>query len=117
MQVAEWEKADDVLPPSSTQPNIEARKSNYLQKFIDNCKINNIELVMCYSPYYGQIIPESIRMIEDLADKNAVPFLNYGDDIRFQKPEFFQDASHLNDTGTKEYTKELVSVLIRKWRL
>lgn len=66
---------------------------------------------MCYSPYYAQFTPASIRMIEELAVKNSVPFLNYGDDVRFQKPEYFQDTSHLNDRGAKEYTKEIVKVL------
>lgn len=66
---------------------------------------------MCYSPYYGQTIPASICLIEELATKNNVPFLNYGDDVRFQKPEYFQDASHLNDTGAREYSKEITRVL------
>ena len=108
MKITEGEQAADVLAPSSVEPNIEERKLVYLQKFIDDCKDNNIELVMCYSPYYGQPIPKSIRMIEELAEKNGVKFFNYGDDVRFQKPEFFQDASHLNDTGAKEYSKEIV---------
>lgn len=113
MKVAEGEKAADVLAPSSAQPNIEERKLEYLQKFIDDCKDNNIDLVMCYSPYYAQVTPASIRMIEELAVKNSVPFLNYGDDVRFQKPEYFQDASHLNDAGAREYSKEICSILSR----
>ena len=46
-----------------------------------------------------------------MAKKNNVPFWNYGDDVRFQNPEYFQDASHLNDTGAREYSKEIVNVL------
>lgn len=111
MKVTEGEKAADVLAPSSSKPNIEERKLIYLQKFIDDCKNNNIELLMCYSPYYNQPIPKSIRIIEELAEENGVKFLNYGDDVRFQKPEYFQDASHLNDTGGKEYSKVIVSML------
>lgn len=111
MKVAEGEKAADVLAPSAAHPNIEERKLIYLQKFIGDCKDNNIEIVMCYSPYYGQTIPASIRMIEELATKNDVPFLNYGDDVRFQKPEYFQDAGHLNDTGATAYSKMVVSFL------
>lgn len=111
MQVADGEKAADVLSPASDNPNIEARKLMYLQKFIDDCKNNNIRLVMCYSPYYGQAIPKSIRIIEELADKNDVPFLIYGDDIRFQKSEYFQDASHLNDTGAKVYSREIANMI------
>ena len=111
MEVKEGEKTADVLAPVSEDQNIEERKLLYLQKFIDDCKANNIELVMCYSPYYGQSVPKSIRIIEEMATKNNVPFLNYGEDERFQNPEYFQDASHLNDTGAKEFSKEITNVL------
>lgn len=111
MKVAEGEKVTDVLLSASDKPNIEERKLAYLQKFIDKCKDNDIKLVMCYSPYYGRTIPKSIKMIEEIADENDVKFLNYGDDGRFQKTEYFQDASHLNDKGAKEYSKEIANVL------
>ena len=111
MEVKEGEKTADVLAPVSEDQNIEERKLLYLQKFIDDCKANNIELVMCYSPYYGQSVPKSIRIIEKMATKNNVPFLNYGEDERFQNPEYFRDASHLNDTGAKEFSKEITNVL------
>lgn len=112
MQVAEGVKAADVLATtSSEEPIIEERKLLYLQKFIDDCKANNIQLVMCYSPYYGQSVPKSIRIIEGMAKKNDVSFINYGDDVRFQNPEYFQDASHLNDTGARVYSKEIVRLL------
>ena len=111
MKISEGEQVADILAPSSVEPNIEERKLVYLQKFIDDCKNNNIELVMCYSPYYGQPIPKSIRMIEELAEKNNVKFLNYADDVRFQNPEYFQDASHLNDSGAKEFSKVIARIL------
>lgn len=107
MIVKEGENVVDVLPPATEDSNIEERKLRYLQKFIDNCKSNNIKLIMCYSPYYGQAVPKSIRIIEELAAKNDVLFLNYGDDKRFQKLEYFQDASHLNNVGAQEYSKEI----------
>lgn len=41
-------------------------------------------------------------MIERLSKENDVLFLSYSDDGRFQKPEYFQDASHLKDVGSNE---------------
>ena len=111
MEVAEGKKVADVLGPSSDYPNIEDQKLAYLQKFIDDCYANNIELTICYSPYYGQDTPASISFIQEFAEKKGVTFLNYGNDIRFQKQEFFQDASHLNDTGAKVYSNEIASKL------
>ena len=111
MYIAEGQQAADVLVSSSEKSNIEQRKLMYLQKFIDVCKAHDIKLVMCYSPYYGQSVPKSIRMIQHIAEEKDVLFLNYGDDVRFQKSEYFQDASHLNDVGANEYSKEVVSNL------
>ena len=105
----------DILSPTSDIPNIEERKLVYIQKFIDDCKANNIKLVMCYSPYYGHNIPKSILIIEELAEKNDVDFLNYGNDMRFQNPKYFQDASHLNDIGAKEYSKA-ISCILKKFK-
>ena len=105
----------DILSPTSDIPNIEERKLVYIQKFIDDCKANNIKLVMCYSPYYGHNIPKSILIIEELAEKNDVDFLNYGNDMRFQNPKYFQDASHLNDLGAKEYSKA-ISCILKKFK-
>ena len=111
MEVKEGEKAADVLAPVSEDQNIEERKLLYLQKFIDDCNANNIQLIMCYSPYYGQATPKSIRIIEELATKNDVSFLNYGEDLRFQQPKYFQDASHLNDMGANVFSRQLSNVL------
>jgi hypothetical protein len=112
MHIAEEQKVSDIMPSTSySYPNIEDRKLLYLQKLIDDCKTNNIELVMCYSPYYGQTTPASICMIEQLATENNVTFLNYGSDVHFQKPEYFQDASHLNDNGARMYSMEISRVL------
>lgn len=98
-------------PSSYDAYDSEEQKLVYLQKFIDKCNTNNIKLIMCYSPYYGQTIPRSICMIEELAELNNVLFLNYGDDVRFQNHKYFQDASHLNDIGAIEYSKEITITL------
>ncbi len=113
MEVVESGAAADVLSPSVDRPQVEDRKLYYLQKFIDDCKIHDIKLVLCYSPYYGQTTPSSIRLIEELAQNNNVLFLNYGNDDLFQNNEYFQDASHLNDKGAKEYSKVVASTLKR----
>lgn len=111
MQVIESKESVYVHTPSSDEPIIEERKLLYLQKFIDDCKFNNIQLVMCYSPYYGQAISNSICKIEEVAEKNNVPFINYGVEKLFQKTEYFQDAGHLNDVGAHIYSKEIARLL------
>lgn len=53
MKVAQDGKVADVLAPTTENLDIEERKIEYLQKFIDVCKANNIGLVVSYSPYCG----------------------------------------------------------------
>ena len=100
-----------MLVPSSEESVIEERKLVSLLKFMCDCKANNILLVMCYSPYYGQSVPKSICMIEEMATKNDVMILNHGDNERFLKPKYFQNSSHLNDIGATEYSKAVARVL------
>lgn len=87
---------------------IEERKLEYVQKLINLCKTNDIKLVMCYSPYYNSKPAEGIERIKELAQSNGIMFLDYGQAEQFQNPEYFQDASHLNDTGAHEYTEEVL---------
>lgn len=87
------------------KPNIEKRKLEYMLRFIQMCKNNNIDLLLCYSPYYNKKQGEAVEMIKNIAAQNNVPFLDFCEDLRFQNAEFFKDPSHMNDIGAKEYTK------------
>lgn len=106
-------KAADVLDVADN-PTIEDRKLEYVQKLITLCKANGIELVMCYSPYYGSRPSASIEMIRELAQTNGIMFYDNGQDERFQKTDYFKDASHLNDTGAHVYTYEIIKRLKNK---
>lgn len=100
-------KAADVLD-SSNDVIIEERKLEYVQKLINLCKANDIKLIMCFSPKYNYKLTEGIERIKELAHNNGVLFLDYGQAEQFQNPEYFQDASHLNDTGAHVYTEEIL---------
>lgn len=99
-------KAADVLT-SSSEPDIEERKVVYVRKLIDLCRKNNIELVMCFSPYYNSSMPQSVSLLKDIAAEEGVPFFDYYSSEEYQRPEYFKDASHLNDTGARLYSREI----------
>ena len=101
-------KAADVLEVAKN-PVIEESKVIYLKKLIKLCDEKDIKLVLCYSPYFGSTPNKGIQMIQEIARENNIRFLDYGQNESFQKPVYFQDASHLNDTGAKEYTKEIIT--------
>ena len=50
-------------------------------------------------------------MIEEIADMNNVKFFDYGNDERFQRAPFFQDAGPLNDTDAKKYMMDIAEML------
>ncbi|SEK53302.1 hypothetical protein SAMN04487910_0748 [Aquimarina amphilecti] len=90
-----------------------------LKEFINNSKSNNVDLVFVISPTLRNINSnnKSLGMINEIADKEEVPILNFLDDKNFKdKLDWFHDPSHLNDTGAKYFTK-LVSERIIKEKL
>lgn len=93
-----WDKRLLICLTLSEAQIIEARKLVYLQKVI----------VMYYSPYCGQEIPACTYVAGVATRKNGVKFLNYSG---FQEPAYSQDAIHLNDTGTREFSNEIASIL------
>ena len=103
-------KAADVLE-SSSEIVIEERKLEYVQKLIDLCRANDIKLVMCHSPYYDKTASGGIERIKGIAYGNGIMFLDYGQAVQFQNPEYFKDASHLNDTGAHKYTEEVLKII------
>lgn len=109
MEVVDGNTADvlDVV----SDPVVEDTKVEYLHKLINICKQHNIKLAMCYSPYYGVKPSKSIAAIKDIAREENILFLDYSLDEEFQKAELFQDASHMNDTGARKYTNELLTIL------
>lgn len=99
--------ADDVLEESKVV-ELDSIKIQYIKKLIALCKQNDIKLVMCYSPYYKKPMPEGAKVIKQIAQQENVIFFDYNTDVRFQNEKYYQDASHMNDTGAKLYSKDLV---------
>lgn len=112
MDVALFEKDQEKESDEKIQESIvEDLKVEYVRKLIRLCKTNNIELVFTHSPQYRGKETEGIEMIKDIAMEQEVPFLDYFSDVRFQNPDYFQDAGHLNDAGAKEYSRVVVDDL------
>lgn len=83
-------------------------KIKYVEKLINLCKNNRIQLVMTYSPHYKKEIPASVHSAEIIANKYDVPFINCGLEEHFQNNEYFSDENHLNDVGAHVYTTYII---------
>jgi hypothetical protein len=93
------------------------------EQFINECRENNIELILVYSPEYieGQKFvtnrDEMINLFKHFSKKHNLLFLDYsGDDIGKEK-KYFYNSQHLNSTGADLFTKILICDLKRSIKL
>jgi hypothetical protein len=87
------------------------------ERYIKECKIKNIKLILIYSPEYidGQkfIINrnESIELFKSYANTYNILFIDYSkNSICFDK-KYFYNASHLNKTGAELFTAKVVDTI------
>ena len=92
---------------------IDSASVELYSQFIAECKQQNITLVMVYSPEYieGQNYvlnrDEIMAVYTSIAQKHAIPFLDYSNDSLCFDKAYFYNASHLNALGSELFTKTL----------
>lgn len=86
-------------------------------KFVSECKTENIKLVLVYSPVYYKAMEkfknrkESDNLIDSLAKRHSLIYFNYAKDSICYKTDLFHVAIHLNKTGAKIFTKSFAEDL------
>lgn len=94
-------KVDNAYP-------IDTVKIAAYRAILETCKNNNIRLFVVCSPYYDHLDKEdrSISMAREMAGEYGVPFWNLSAQADFMdKPEWFDDETHFNDTGARLFSK------------
>ncbi len=87
--------------------------------FIQECKDNNIKLVVVFSPFYieGQKIEVNFDIImqfyRELMKKHNIPFYDYSKIPINYSTEYFYNMMHLNKKGSEIFTRQLASDLKR----
>ncbi|MDO4188407.1 MAG: hypothetical protein Q4D29_05390 [Lachnospiraceae bacterium] len=91
------------------------RSMYYLQKLVDLCNENDVELALIKLPMINGNWCNSIDdQIQSFADKNGVLYKNFIDDfdsIGFNMHEDFTDGQHMNSIGAEKFTKVLYGFL------
>jgi hypothetical protein len=98
---------------------IKIDSANYqlFKRFILECRKNNIELIMVYTPEYieGQKFVSNrqtvINIYETLAAESGYKFYNFSNDPLCYDKKYFYNASHLNSSGVDIFTAKLASLL------
>lgn len=87
------------------------------EKFIAECKLENIKLIFVYAPEYieGQEFTknrdEVFAIYKKYSNQYQIPFYDYSNDtICFQR-NYFYNSVHLNKTGAELFTSKLIDTL------
>lgn len=84
-------------------------KTSFFEEFILLTQQKGIALICCVSPSYKPQTEESYyEPVKRLCDQYGIEFINDCNDMDISdKSSFFQDATHMNDTGARFFTSKL----------
>lgn len=81
------------------------QKLKYIEKFIDVCKMHNIQLIFTISPRYLYVENSYYKPIYEIARKHKVPILDYHSSGLFHNhPEYFSNPGHMWDEGARKFS-------------
>lgn len=89
-------------------------KIYYLEKLMQECKENGIQLIFCLSPFYGgsSHTAEIYEPLLSLCDKYCIPFVDcFSEKDIVNNKDLFVDSYHMNKTGASMYCNKLVAKL------
>ncbi len=98
--------------------DIDQESVDLFKSFINECKKNEVELILVYAPEYieGQNFvsnrSEIIKIFENMSNTNNLSFFNFSNDSICYKKELFYNVSHLNSNGAKLFSQELALKLL-----
>lgn len=83
-----------------------------LENIINITENNDVELVICISPFYFYndfTDNDSYNEIKKITAERNIPLLDFSNDPEFTgQPMLFYDDVHLNDTGATKYTHKVI---------
>jgi hypothetical protein len=111
----DYEKARNML--QSYAIKFDNKTIELLERFIIECRTNNIELVLLYTPEYveGQKFVTNKKQLmgifEGLAKRYALDFYDYSSDSICLDKSLFYNVTHLNKAGSEVFTRKFASDL------
>lgn len=97
-----------------TRHDVDSLKIEYLERFIRLCQNRQIKLVFTVSPKYTRVSPDHYKVLNDIAQKHNIPFLDYHTKgLYLDHPDYFKDGSHLWDEGARAYSSVFATDLKR----
>ena len=94
--------------------------AEYLQKIVDYCKEENIQLLLCMSPRCNYMQPETSERLQTLLSSLDADFMDFDtlrEQIGLDDQTDFYDSSHLNILGAEKFTRFLGIYLTTVYKL
>ena len=92
---------------------IESDIVKYIQKIIDLCKKNNVELIFYRSPYTSKVNElKKINHMRQICDENGVVFIDTEAELQFSYLTDFLDYEHLSEVGANKATELMIPYIL-----
>ena len=96
---------------------VDERSANMFREYLSHCKKDSVQVVFVYAPIYiGATqkvanLPEVYSTYKSFADEFDIPILDYTYSYISQDTSYFYNATHLNKTGSTEFSAMLANDL------
>lgn len=106
IESGKWNKEIELL---NEKYEFDNQKIEYIRRFMELCKSENIQLIFAVSPkycIYEKNVNPVFDTIRNMALNNDIEFWYYEQDKKFlDDRDYFKDPLHLKKEGATEYTK------------
>ena len=108
------------LKMQSFEAQVDSSSLLLFEKYLQECKAQSIEIIFIYTPEYieGQHFVKNRKAILDLyfdlSKKHGIPFFDYSNDSLSHNRSYFYNSGHLNEKGSKLFSRRLASDLKAK---
>ena len=115
-----WKPMDGIMDTTGVVAEeypfpVDTARVALLERFINDCKKNNIQLIITFSPMYVCSKEDVLKFPRDLAQKHQLTFIDHYRDSDFVgHPELFYDFGHLNRKGAELFSQKLSKELAVK---
>lgn len=113
-----WKPMDGVIDTAGVVAEeypfpLDQERVALLERFINDCKKNNIKLIITFSPMYVCSKEDVLQFPRELAAKHHLTLIDHYRDSDFVgHPELFYDFGHLNRKGAELFSRKLSKELV-----
>lgn len=99
--------------PASEKLNVSSISQNEFKKFLNYCKINNINPIMVFTPVFHESLKyisnssEILNFYKNISVQYKIPLLNYASDSLTYERRYFFNSQHLNKVGSEVFSHKL----------